>query len=193
GIELRPDSPLVGIVGRLTVQKGFDIVSEAMPALVEMGVQFAILGTGEKKYEEMLAQSAKDHPESVGLELAYDNESAHRIEAGSDFFLMPSRYEPCGLNQMISLKYGTIPIVRATGGLDDSIVDFDGKKGNGFKFAGITAPDLVAVVGRALAIYREKPQERWKNLVKRAMQADFSWNRSAREYQRLYKKLSGRK
>ncbi|HPQ81917.1 MAG TPA: glycogen synthase GlgA, partial [bacterium] len=169
GIAVRPNSPLIGIVGRLTVQKGFDIVSEAMPALVEMGVQFAILGTGEKKYEEMLSQSAKDHPEAVGLELAYNNESAHRIEAGSDFFLMPSRYEPCGLNQMISLKYGTIPIVRATGGLDDSIVDFDGKKGTGFKFAGITAPDLVAVVGRALEIYNEKPNERWNALMKRAM------------------------
>ena len=193
GLLQRPRVPLIGIVGRLTVQKGFDILAEAMPALVDMGVQFAILGTGEKKYEEMLAQAAKDHPDFVGLELAYDNSLAHQIEAGSDFFLMPSRYEPCGLNQMISLKYGTIPIVRATGGLDDSIVDYDGKKGTGFKFSGITVPDLVAVVGRALKLYLGGTPNKWKMLMENAMEADFSWNRSAKEYKALYKRLTGKK
>jgi len=193
GLSERPKVPLVGIVGRLTVQKGFDIVAEAMPLLVEGGVQFAILGTGEKKYEEMLAQAAKDHPDFVGLELAYDNSLAHQIEAGADFFLMPSRYEPCGLNQMISLKYGTIPIVRATGGLDDSIVDFDGKKGTGFKFSGITTPDLVAAVGRAVKLYLGGTPNAWKRLVESAMEADFSWTRSAKEYQALYRMLAKRK
>lgn len=189
----RPKVPLVGIVGRLTVQKGFDIVAEAMPKLVDMGYQFAILGTGEKKYEELLAQASADHPDFVGLSLAYDNALAHQIEAGADFFLMPSRYEPCGLNQMISLKYGTVPIVRATGGLDDSIVDFNGRKGTGFKFTGLTPPDLVAVAARALKVYLGGTPDTWKRLVENAMEADFSWTRSAEEYRDLYTGLQKNK
>lgn len=186
-LPIKPKTPLVGIVGRLTVQKGFDIVAEAMPELVKRDLQFVILGTGEKKYEGMLAEAAKENPEHVGLKLAYDNALAHQIEAGSDFFLMPSRYEPCGLNQMISLKYGTIPIVRATGGLDDSIVDFNGKAGTGFKLADLTVESLVAGIDRAITAYKNAAQ--WKKLTADAMAADFSWTRSAHEYQQLYLRL----
>lgn len=193
GLSQNLKTPIVGIVGRLTVQKGFDIVAEAIPELVHRGVQFAILGTGEAKYEDILKKAAKENPQMVGLVLAYDNTLAHQIEAGSDFFLMPSRYEPCGLNQMISLKYGTIPIVRATGGLDDSIVDHDvdPRHGNGFKMAGLTKDDLISVVDRAFSSYM-KPSV-WKKIIERAMECDFSWNRSAAEYIALYRKLKASK
>lgn len=189
GLLQRDKTPLVGVVGRLTVQKGFDIMAEAMPQLVEKGMQFAILGTGEPKYEEILKETAEKNPDYVGLKLAYDNAMAHQIEAGADFFLMPSRYEPCGLNQMISLKYGTIPIVRATGGLDDSITDYNGKdKGNGFKFTGLSVDDLVGVCSRALQAFFGTPNN-WKRLIENTMESDFSWTRSANEYRALYKKL----
>lgn len=187
-LPLKPSTPLIGVIGRLTVQKGFDILADAMSHLIEKDIQFAILGTGEAKYEEILKEAAAKRSDRVGLKLAYDNALAHQIEAGSDMFLMPSRYEPCGLNQMISLKYGTIPIVRATGGLDDSIVDIDGKgKGNGFKFAGLESKDLIAAIERATALYKREDQ--WKALVARAMACDFSWTRSANEYRELYKKI----
>lgn len=189
-LPMKPKTPLVGIVGRLTVQKGFDILAEAMPELVSRDIQFAILGTGEKKYEDLLAQAASNYPEHVGLRLAYDNALAHQIEAGSDMFLMPSRYEPCGLNQMISLRYGTIPIVRATGGLDDSIIDFDGKTGTGFKFTELTSENLIATIDRSLETY--KKQDVWNKLVTSAMAEDFSWTRSAKEYQEIYKRLPKR-
>lgn len=189
GLLQRDKTPLVGVVGRLTVQKGFDIMADAMPRLVGMGFQFAILGTGEPKYEEILKDTSEKNPDYVGLKLAYDNALAHQIEAGSDFFLMPSRYEPCGLNQMISLKYGTVPIVRATGGLDDSIIDYDGKgKGTGFKFTGLSTDDLLKVMGRTLLAYNGTPAN-WHRLVENAMECDFSWRRSANEYQNLYKTI----
>lgn len=194
GLLERPKTPLVGVVGRLTVQKGFDILAEAMPKLVEMGVQFAMLGTGEPKYQDILQKAARENPDYVGLILAYDNALAHQIEAGADFFLMPSRYEPCGLNQMISLKYGTIPIVRATGGLDDSIIDYNPEtgKGHGFKFSGLAAADLIAVTLRALQTFFGTPA-RWQKLVENAMECDFSWNRSASEYKDLYMGLLAKK
>ncbi len=183
------DMPVIGIVGRLTSQKGFDILSEALPQIMKRECQFAILGTGEGKYHELLHNAVKQYPERVGLVLAFNNKLAHFIEAGSDMFLMPSHYEPCGLNQMISLKYGTIPIVRATGGLDDSIEDFDSntEKGNGFKFEDYTPAALIAAVDRALDAYK-KPNV-WKRLVANAMECNFSWTRSAKEYIALYRKI----
>lgn len=187
----RPLTPLIGVIGRLTVQKGFDILAEAIPMLAGRGIQFAMLGTGEPKYEEILKRAAEENPDYIGLKLAYDNALAHRIEAGADFFLMPSRYEPCGLNQMISLKYGTIPIVRATGGLDDSIIDFSSKEsGNGFKFTGLAPSDLAAAIDRAFIAYRESGI-RWKAMIENAMESDFSWTRSANEYRELYQKMRG--
>lgn len=184
-----PAKPLIGLVGRLTVQKGLDILAEGMKTLIERGFQFAILGTGEPTYHDLLQNMAAKFPKQVGLVLGFDNSLAHQIEAGSDFFLMPSRYEPCGLNQMISLKYGTIPIVRATGGLDDSIVEFDPKKktGNGFKFAGTSATALIEASGKALSVFNNPSI--WKQLMTNAMKCDFSWNQSAKEYQELYKQI----
>jgi starch synthase len=156
---------------------------------MERDLQLAVLGTGEERYHLMLADFAKRYPKRVGLKLAFDNSLAHLIEAGSDIFLMPSYYEPCGLNQMISLKYGTIPVVRATGGLDDTIDEFDAKggTGNGFKFKPYSSAELVATVDRALKVFA-KPTK-WKRLVQNAMKCDFSWSRSAEEYQELYRKL----
>ncbi len=191
-LKANGDSPIIGIVGRLTVQKGLDIFAAALPEIMKRKVQFAILGTGEQKYHDLLTSACGDYPGRIGLKLAFDNQLAHQIEAGSDFFLMPSHYEPCGLNQMISLKYGTIPIVRATGGLDDSIDDFNAKKslGNGFKFAEYTPEALIAAIDRALAAWKDPKQ--MKAVIRNAMNSDFSWKRSAKEYVELYKKMMKR-
>jgi starch synthase len=185
--------PVIGIVSRLASQKGFDILSGAMIDLMERRLKLVVLGTGDERYHLMLIEFAKKYPNRVGIELAFDNRTAHLIEAGSDMFLMPSHYEPCGLNQMISLKYGTIPVVRATGGLDDTIEEFDPKteNGNGFKFEEYSPEALTACVDRALAAF--KKQASWKVLVKNAMACDFSWDRSAGKYIELYEQISGRK
>jgi starch synthase len=189
----RNRTPLIGLVGRLTSQKGFDILCEALPQLMERDLSIVILGTGEEKYHKLLAEDVAKYPGRIGLALAFDNALAHQIEAGSDLFLMPSHYEPCGLNQMISLKYGTVPVVRATGGLDDSIEDFNAAtgKGNGFKFGPYSAETLVAACDRALAAYQDPAL--WKSLVENAMTSDCSWTHSAKEYRALYKKMLGKK
>lgn len=175
--------PLIGIISRLTSQKGFDLLETALPDLMKQDLQIVILGTGEKKYHEMLSRVVKDYPQKLGVRIAFDNVLAHQIEAGSDMFLMPSRYEPCGLNQLISLKYGTLPIVRATGGLDDTIKNHE----NGFKFSDYTASAMIACINDALATYK-KPAE-WQKLVKTAFANDFSWGASAREYVSVYKSM----
>jgi len=185
--------PVIGMVSRLASQKGLDILSGAMIDLMERKrkLKLVVLGTGDERYHLMLIEFAKKYPNRVGIELAFDNRLAHLIEAGSDMFLMPSHYEPCGLNQMISLKYGTVPIVRATGGLDDTIDEFDPKtgRGNGFKFDDYSPEALVDCVDRALAAF--KKQALWKKLVQNAMACDFSWKRSAKSYIRLYKDMLG--
>lgn len=188
-LPMRSDVPIFGIISRLTVQKGFDLLEQALPKMMESDIQFVVLGTGEAKYHQMLKQLAQKYPNAMGLALAFDNNLAHLIEAGSDFFLMPSHYEPCGLNQMISMKYGTIPIVRATGGLDDSVASFEPKtgKGTGFKFTEYKANELLAAVDRAIGIYKQPAA--WRKIVQNAMAEDFSWDRSAREYRTLYEKL----
>ncbi|MFA4875249.1 MAG: glycogen synthase GlgA [bacterium] len=189
GLKADATAPIIGMVGRLTIQKGLDILADALPEIMKRNVQLAILGTGEQKYHDLLTAACGDYPNRIGLKLAFDNALAHQIEAGSDFFLMPSHYEPCGLNQLISLKYGTIPIVRATGGLDDSIVDFNGKKarGNGFKFTDYTPQALIAAIDRALDAWKTPPQ--MKSLISNAMSCDFSWKRSAKEYIAVYERM----
>lgn len=188
-LPLRKDVPIIGIVSRLAAQKGFDLLEKVLPELMKTNVQIVILGTGEAKYHELLKRMAAKHPQEMGLALAFDNKLAHLIEAGSDFFLMPSHYEPCGLNQMISMKYGTIPIVRATGGLDDSVVSFDSNtwKGNGFKFAEYKAADCLNAINEAINIYKQPAL--WNKLIINAMNEDFSWDRSAKQYIALYNKL----
>jgi starch synthase len=178
--------PVIGIVSRLVDQKGFDILAEAFGGIMELGASLVVLGTGQEKYHELYWGFAKKYPKQFGLKLEFNDRLAHLIEAGSDFFLMPSRYEPCGLNQMYSLRYGTIPIVRATGGLVDTIVDLDtaGESGNGFTFQEYSSPALLEAVGRATAFYRDRTSLR--KVRKRIMREDHSWRRSAEEYRAMY-------
>jgi starch synthase len=181
------DAPLIGIVSRVTGQKGFDILIDAIPDILDQGAQFVLLGTGEKKYEDPVSNLARTRPDMV-VWLKYDEALAHRIYAGSDFFLMPSKFEPGGLGQMISLRYGTVPIVRSTGGLADTIVDVTRipSRGNGFAFRDYTSEALLDSVRRAIEFYRRG--RGWKAFVQRAMASDFSWGASARQYADLYAK-----
>lgn len=180
--------PLLGMISRLADQKGFDLVAEIMEDLMNLDVGFVLLGTGEQKYHELFLDIAKKYPEKAGIKLTYDNTLAHKIEAGCDMFLMPSKYEPCGLNQIYSLRYGTIPVVRATGGLDDTIKDYtlSSEEGNGFKFTNYTPREFLDKVREALKIYENK--DVWFKLVKKVMSLDFSWDNSARQYIDLYHK-----
>ncbi|MBI4550658.1 MAG: glycosyltransferase, partial [Candidatus Latescibacteria bacterium] len=156
--------------------------------LMRLDLQLVILGTGMKEYHDLLAQAAAKHPEKVGVKLAFDNRIAHLIEAGADMFLMPSRYEPCGLNQLYSLRYGTLPVVRETGGLADTIQDDDPAthQGTGFRFKEYTPEALLGAVRRALDAYHNPPV--WQAMMRRAMTADFSWGSSAKKYAALYEK-----
>lgn len=182
-------APVAGMVTRLASQKGLDILVEALDDLLETGLVLVILGTGDAAIEKGLSAAVGSHPAQLALRLCYDETLAHKIYAGSDFLLIPSRYEPCGLTQMYALKYGTIPVVRATGGLEDTIQEFDpaSKMGNGFKFRDPDPGDLVEAVKRALAVQKNKPL--WGALRKNALACDFSWDRSAGEYLKLYERL----
>lgn len=188
GLKESDEFPIIGMISRLADQKGFDILAEAMDHLLGLKICLVILGTGDSKYEKQFAALAKKHPGRLGVKIAFDNALAHKIEAGSDMFLMPSKYEPCGLNQMYSLKYGTIPVVRATGGLDDTIKEFDPEtgKGTGFKFNAYSSKELVKAIKRAVYLYRNK--QLWAKLVKNAMKQDFSWQKSAHKFEEVYKK-----
>lgn len=193
GLPVRPDTPLVGLVGRLADQKGWDLVASAMQQwLPSEDVQWAILGTGDAVYHRLLEQLANDWPAKVGCQLSFSNELAHRIEAGCDMFLMPSRFEPCGLNQLYSLKYGSVPVVRATGGLADTITDAqeanvaDGSA-NGFAFESYDAEALESTLRRACEMYRDAP-ETWGQIVETGMRQDWSWGSSARSYAELYRR-----
>ncbi len=185
-LEVDARAPLLGIVSRVTTQKGFEILIPTLPDILQMGAQLMLLGTGEKRYEEPLGELARTHPGFVAF-LKYDEALAHRIYAGSDFFLMPSKFEPCGLGQMISLRYGTIPIVRSTGGLADTVTDAsaDPKQWNGFVFRDFTPSALLDAVRRAIDFHRKR--RGWKTLQMRAMASDLSWGASARKYIALYK------
>ncbi len=181
--------PLIGCVSRLTGQKGFDLIVESAEKLSAMDLSLVVLGDGEEKYRKGLAALSDAFPDRFGLRVGYDESLAHLIEAGADFFLMPSRYEPCGLNQMYSLKYGTVPIVRATGGLDDTILPFETGRGtgNGFKFSDYSSDALLETLQDALTVFRSPAD--WNRLRANAMACDFSWERSAREYSKLYEGL----
>ena len=189
----RPEVPLFGLVSRLAGQKGLDILSEVLPHLLELEVQLAVLGLGEQQYHDLLSEFAAKQPSKMGLVLGFDNALAHQIYAGSDFFLMPSRYEPCGLGQMISLRYGTIPIVRHTGGLADTIADFGTRtgEGNGFSFQQYSAVGLFGAIARALMTM--KVPAAWQRLIQNAMACDFSWGRSAEAYVGLYRRAIERR
>jgi len=180
--------PLLGMISRLADQKGFDLLAEILEELFTLDLGFILLGTGEQKYHDLFQQVARKYPQKAGIRIAYDDRLAHKIEAGADFFLMPSKYEPCGLNQIYSLKYGTIPVVRATGGLDDTIVNYNPVTGtgNGFKFSRYDAKEFLNQIKVAIS-YFSQPKH-WKQLLQNAMTADFSWQRSAEAYLQLYRK-----
>jgi|DewCreStandDraft_5_1066085.scaffolds.fasta_scaffold00162_82 starch synthase len=183
------DRPVIGSVSRLVAQKGFDLVREAAEGLLHTGIAYVLLGSGDRELEEFFRDWQRAHPDRVGVYLGFHNELAHKIEAGADMFLMPSRYEPCGLNQIYSLKYGTVPIVRATGGLDDTIQPFDPttRSGNGFKFFEYRADRLLAAVREALRVYADPSL--WRACMENGMRADFSWERSALQYRELYERV----
>ena len=178
--------PVIGIVSRFAAQKGFDLISQIMDRLAREEMIVVALGAGDRPYEEMFLRLNKQFPNKIAVKVAYDNAIAHKIEAGADMFLMPSRYEPCGLNQIYSLKYGTVPIVRATGGLDDTIEPWDARtgKGTGFKFTDYTGEALLATIKQALLAYRDPSS--WQTLMRNGMSRDFSWGASAREYGKIY-------
>jgi starch synthase len=180
--------PVIGMIGRLTVQKGFDLIEQVGEWLAAQPLRLVILGAGERRYEELLAELGRRHPDRISIRLAYDNRLAHKIEAGADIFLMPSRYEPCGLNQIYSLRYGTIPVVRSTGGLDDTVTDADEdpEGGTGFVFRRYEAGALRDALSRALAAYADRPRR--EAIRRRGMEKDFSWDASARAYALLYEK-----
>ncbi len=181
--------PVIGLISRLTDQKGFDLVAAAAEELMAFDAMWVMLGSGERQYEELWRKLALRYPDRVSATIGFDETLAHRIEAGSDIFLMPSRFEPCGLNQMYSLRYGTVPIVRATGGLADTVRDAAEPDGNGIRFIGYTPAALVDAVRRALDLFRNPKQ--WKKLQQAGMRGDFSWDASAREYVKVYEGVAG--
>ena len=189
GLPEAPEVPIVAMITRLAAQKGIDLVAEAFEDLMRRDLQFVLLGSGDRPFEDFFRSIGDRYPGRAAARIVFDEVLAHKIEAGADAFLMPSRYEPAGLNQLYSLRYGTIPIVRATGGLKDSVSDFDpaAGTGNGFVFADYDGASLLAAVDRALAAYRQKDQ--WVRLMENAMTADYSWSRSAGEYLKLYQRL----
>jgi len=192
---LSPDlmeKPLLGVISRLARQKGVDILAQVVERMMAEGVGLVILGSGEEKYERLLVKMADKYPKQMSMTVAFDEALAHQIEAGCDIYLMPSLYEPCGLNQMYSLKYGTIPVVRKTGGLADTVVEVDikKKKGTGFTFVDYDPDALWKAIAKALQCFADK--ELWRQLIQQAMAQDFSWSRSAGEYLRLYRRLMKR-
>jgi len=180
--------PVIGIVSRFAAQKGFDLIAQIMDRMAREDMILVVLGTGDKEYEEMLLRLQKQFPQKIAVKVAYDNAIAHKIEAGADMFLMPSRYEPCGLNQIYSLKYGTVPIVRATGGLDDTIESWDARtgKGTGFKFYEYNGESLLLTIRAALQAFRDEAS--WQVLMRNGMSRDFSWGASAKEYLKVYER-----
>lgn len=193
GLPQRSDVPLLANIGRLAEQKGFDLIAEVMPRLAEsLDAQWVLLGTGEPHYEGIMQRLASEHPERVAVRVGFSNDLAHRIEAGADMFLMPSRYEPCGLNQMYSLKYGAVPIVRETGGLADTITNTSESSlhngtANGFSFADASSYALSMGIDRAVHAYRQT--DVWQQIVETGMRQDWSWDRSARQYVELYERV----
>ncbi len=193
GLEENPAIPLIGMVGRMVEQKGIDLVLATLPELFENPLQVVIVGSGEKRFEQSFTELAGHHPGQLGLHLGYDEQLAHRIEAGSDMFLMPSRFEPCGLNQIYSLRYGTVPIVRNTGGLADTVVHAskENRKDNtasGFIFQNATASEMAAAVQQALEMYSHP--RLWRRIIKTGMDQDYSWQASAQQYLEVYQRAS---
>ncbi|MCU1284577.1 MAG: glycogen synthase (ADP-glucose) [Acidobacteriales bacterium] len=186
--DVDPKLPVVGVVSRFVAQKGFDLIAQVADRLAREPLILVALGNGDKEYEDLFKRLHTAFPTKFAVKVGYDNALAHKIEAGADMFLMPSHYEPCGLNQIYSLKYGTVPVVRATGGLDDTIESWDPKtkKGTGFKFQEYTGEALLECIRNAWHAYADR--EGWEVLMRNAMKKDFSWSSSAKEYVRVYER-----
>ena len=190
-LPVRDDVPIIGMVSRLVSHKGLDLVKAVLDELLSTtDVQLVVLGTGDWEYENFFREIEARYPGKVGLRIAFIPDLARKIYAGCDMFLMPSKSEPCGLSQMLALRYGTLPIVRETGGLKDSITDSGDGKGNGFTFKSYNAHDMLGAIRRSLGAYSDKKY--WASLVERALECDNSWGRSAREYMRLYRETIGK-
>jgi starch synthase len=193
GLDREPRTPLLGVVSRLADQKGIDLLMKAAPSLLLQEVQLVVLGQGDPRYQDMLVQLRKHFPRQVGVRFELSEALAHQIEAGADAFLMPSQYEPCGLNQLYSLRYGTVPVVRATGGLADTVADatdinLGAGRATGFSFIPYHPVAFREAIDRALRLYRERPQL-WRHVQQTGMRQDWSWSRSAVEYERRYRAL----
>lgn len=191
GLSSEPNIPLLGLISRLDDQKGLDLIAGVIDDIMELGVQFILLGTGKEKYHQLFTEIGARYPSRVRINLTFDDRLAHLIEAGADIFLMPSRFEPCGLNQLISLKYGTAPVVSRTGGLADTIVNYTPKKleegkATGFLFSVGSSRELLASIKKAVRLYHDR--DKWTKLIQNGMSQDWSWGRSAREYVKLYQK-----
>lgn len=193
GIKIGKGTPLLAAVGRLAYQKGYDMLAEIVSELCDMDIGFVLLGTGEQRYHKIFEEIALNHKSNLSVNLKFDAALAQKIYAASDIFLMPSRYEPCGLGQLISFKYGTVTVARKTGGLADTISEFDPvtEEGNGFLFKACDSRQLLEVIKRAIDAYKDK--EKWLRLVKKIAEYDFSWDRSAEEYTKIYERLIGLK
>jgi len=191
-LPVKGDIPLFGLIGRLVAQKGIDMILECLPEMMTMDIQFVLLGSGDKEFEKQLKDLALLYPDKIAVQIGYDEALAHLIEAGADVFLMPSRFEPCGLNQMYSQRYGTIPIVRKTGGLADTVTDslpttLADKTASGIVFSEASASALLEAIKRTLILY--SMPDTWKKMQTNAMNKNFSWQRSAQEYLELYEKI----
>lgn len=187
GLPIEPGTPLFGVIGRLTAQKGLDVLAQSLPRLLEWPLQMVLLGAGDRDEEDYFAELSRQRGDRFRAVIGFDNALAHRIEAGSDFFVMPSRFEPCGLNQMYSLRYGTVPIVRRTGGLADTVENYGEAQGTGtgFCFDDLTAEALTNTIGWAMSTFHDRPAH-FRKLQVQGMQQDFSWERAADAYERLY-------
>ncbi len=187
GLKSKKAVPVLGIVARLTEQKGFDILIEAMPELMDNDLRLVILGAGEARYKQLIEEEAGKYPDKLSFRFGFDVKLSHLVTAGADIFLMPSRFEPCGLNQIYCMKYGTIPVVRATGGLNDTVRDVStGMDATGFKFAEYSKDSLLEKAGEALSIFKDK--NAWEALVRNAMKEEFSWREAAKKYIEVYNK-----
>jgi starch synthase len=188
-VKANADLPVIGILSRFVTQKGFDLIAEIADDMARLPVVFTVLGSGDKVYEDLFRRLGREFTGRFAVKIVYDNALAHKIEAGADMFLMPSRYEPSGLNQMYSLKYGTVPIVRGTGGLDDSVQQWNPASGTGtgFKFSAYSGAALLGSIREALQSFND--QAAWKKLMLNGMSKDFSWSASAKEYVKVYERL----
>ncbi|NTW49577.1 MAG: glycogen synthase GlgA [Chlorobiales bacterium] len=187
GLPYKEGVPVIGMVSRLVNHKGIDLVIEAFDKLMQQDLQIVLLGSGEKEYEDFFKAAAKKYPDKLGVSISFDESMAHLIEGGVDMFLMPSLFEPCGMSQMYSLKYGTVPVARATGGLFDTVKQFKAGKGNGFVFKNYSAADMLQTIEDAIDSY--KNQKNWAKIIENGMTSDFSWKSSSEKYNELYVKL----